>query len=111
MNNFLKINFKFNNSSIGAGLYSNIKNYSDILDIVKDIVLEFEGLNNIKPVTSKLESYYSAKGGIVEITDIKPESIGCFVNIYHSAIVNEFTPTGSFLPYNPGFWYTYDWEF
>lgn len=111
MNNFLKINFKFNNDNIGAGLYSNIKNYSDILNIVKDIGTKFKGLSNIKPITSKLESYYSTRGGIVEVTDIKLECIGCFVNIYHPDIINEFTPNGSFLLYEPGFWYTYNASF
>ena len=107
MNNNLKINFKFNNANIGAGLYSDIKNYSDILNIIKDIVVECEGLNDIRSTISKLESYYSDKGGIVEPTNSKPVYNGCFGDICRVAIFNEFTPTGSLLFYETQHFYKY----
>lgn len=107
MNNFLKINFKFNNDNICAGLYSDIKNYSDILNIIKDIVVEFEGLNDIRSSISKLESYYSGKGGIAEVTNSKPVYNGCFGYTYRVPIFNEFTPVGSLLFYETEHFYKY----
>lgn len=107
MKNNLKINFKFNNDMIGVGLYSDIKSYSDILNIVKDVVVEFEGLNDIRSTVSKLESYYSGKGGIVEVTDSKPVYNGCFGYTYRVPIFNEFTPTGSLLFYETEHFYKY----
>lgn len=111
MKNNLRIEFEFNNHRIGAGLYSGIKNYSDILNIVKDIASEFKELNDIESIISKLDSYYNGKDGIIEATNHELEYVSGFA-VYHTAVVDGgFTPNGSLLLYDLGFWYKYSESF
>lgn len=110
MENNLRIEFKFNNHRIGTGLYSGIKNYSDILNIVKDIALEFKGLNDMESIISKLNPYYGTKGGIVEATNHELDYVGGMA-VYFTAVVDGFTPNGSLLFYDVGVWYKYSESF
>lgn len=110
MKNNLRIEFKFNNHRIGCGLYSDIKKYSDILNIVKDVALEFKGSNDIESIISKLNSYYNAKDGIVEATNHELDYVGGMA-VYFTAVVDGFTPNGSLLFYDVGVWYKYSESF
>lgn len=110
MKNNLRIEFKFNNHRIGCGLYSDIKNHSNILNIVKDVASAFKGLNDIESIVSKLNSYYNAKDGIVEATNHELDYVGGMA-VYFTAVVDGFTPNGSLLFYDVGFWYKYSESF
>lgn len=110
MENNLRIEFKFNNHRIGTGLYSGIKNYSDILNIVKGIASEFKGLNDIESIIPKLNSYYGTKGGIIEATNRELDYVGGMA-VYFTALVDGFTPNGSLLFYDVGVWYKYSESF
>lgn len=87
MKEYLRIHFKLDNTIIGAGLYSGIKNYSDILNIVKDVASEFKGLNDIESIVSKLDSYYNTKDGIVEATNHELDYVGGMA-VFFTAVVD-----------------------
>lgn len=67
-------------------------------------------MNDIKSIVSKLNSYYDAKDGIVEATDHELDYVSGFA-VYHTAVVDGFTPNGSLLFYDLGFWYKYSESF
>lgn len=108
MKEYLRINFELDNTIIGAGLYSGIKNYSDIIHIIKELSEVIRGVHGKEEIIYKLRSYYANKGGIVKDLKITVNHRG--VCVYPAYIVNEFTSNGSLLLYKFGKFYEYHRE-
>lgn len=108
MKEYLRINFELDNTIIGAGLYSGIKNYSDIIHIIKELS-EVIGVHGKEEIIYKLSSFYANKDGIVKDLKITVNHRG--VCAYPAYIVNEFTSNGSLILYKFGKFYEYHREF
>lgn len=110
MKEYLRINFELDNTIIGAGLYSGIKNYSDIIHIIKELS-EVIRVYSKEEIIYKLRSFYVDKYGIVKDLNLKITVDHRGVGTYPAYMINEFTSNGSLLLYKFGKFYEYHREF